>query len=79
MRLLGRQRGAYLGNTGKTLSKDLRGQVGQLEVNVVLLRADATPLANLNRGGARDDVTGGKILSRGSISGDEMEDTTKEG
>lgn len=57
-----------LRDTGETLGKNLGGEMAQLEVDVVLLRADTTTLANLHGHGSGDDVTGGQILGSRGIS-----------
>lgn len=51
-----------LGDTGKTLGENLSGEMAELEVDMVLLRADTTSLTDLHGHGSGDDVTGSKIL-----------------
>jgi hypothetical protein len=57
-----------LRDTGKTLVKDLGGQVRKLEVDVVLVRADTTALTDLHGHGTGDNVTRGKILGSRSVT-----------
>lgn len=57
-----------LRDTGQTLVQDLRRQVAELQVDVVLVRADTTALADLHGHGTRDDVAGGKILGGRSVT-----------
>ena len=57
----GEDRGV-LGDAGQALVQDLRVEVVEVEVDVVLLRAHAAPLADLDGHGARDDVARGQVL-----------------
>ena len=63
-----RENGGGLRDTGETLVEDRSGQVRELEVDVILLGTDTTTLANLHGHGARDDITGSKILGSGGIT-----------
>mmetsp|Transcript_5550 Transcript_5550/g.12773 ORF Transcript_5550/g.12773 Transcript_5550/m.12773 type:complete len:366 (+) Transcript_5550:154-1251(+) len=56
-----------LGDAGKTFGKQLRRQVVQVKVDVVLLRTHAAPLADLHRHRSRDDVARREILRRGRV------------
>ena len=53
---------------GKALGEELRGEVVEVEVDVVLLRADAAPLADLHRHRARDDVARREVLRGGRVA-----------
>jgi len=57
-----------LRDTRETLSKNVGGQMAQLEVDVVLLRANTTAVAYLHSHGPGDDITTGKILGGRGIS-----------
>lgn len=57
-----------LGDTGESLGENLSGEMAELEVDVVLLGADTTTLADLHGHGAGDDVTGSEILGGRSIT-----------
>jgi hypothetical protein len=52
----------------KTFSKEFRGEVVEVEVNVVLVLADTSTVADLHRHGAGHDITRCEILGSGSIS-----------
>ena len=56
------ENGGSLGDTGQTLVEDLRRQVAELKVDVVLVGANTTALADLKGHGAGHDVAGSKIL-----------------
>lgn len=56
------ENGGGLRDTGKTLVKNLSGQVRKLEVDVVLVGTNTTTLADLHGHGTRDNVTRSKIL-----------------
>ena len=60
--------GGRLDNAWQALLEDLLWQVGELQVHVVLVGAAATALADLDSGGAGDDVAGGKVLCGGGIA-----------
>lgn len=61
-----RENAGSLRDTGQTLGQDLGRQMAQLQVDVVLVGADTTALADLEGHGTGDDVTRGQILgSRG--------------
>lgn len=60
--------GGGLRDTWKTVVEDLRWQVRELQVNVVLVWANTTALADLHGHGTRDNVTGGKILGSWSVT-----------
>ena len=51
-----------LGDTGETFVQNLRRQVAELEVDVILLGTDTTTFTDLNCHRTGHDVTGGKIL-----------------
>ena len=55
-------------DTGETLVEDLGGEVGELEVEVVLVGADTAALADLDGHGAGDDVAGGEVLGGGRVA-----------
>jgi hypothetical protein len=57
-----------LRDTGQTLSKNLSGQMAELEVDVILLSTNTTALTDLHGHGSRNDITRGKILGGGGIS-----------
>lgn len=57
-----------LRDTGQTLSKNLGGQMAQLEEDVVLLSTDTTAVTDLHGHGSGDDVTRSKIAGSGGIS-----------
>jgi hypothetical protein len=57
-----------LRDTRQTLSKNLCGQMAQLQVDVVLLRADTTAVTDLHGHRPGDNVTGSQILSGRGIS-----------
>jgi hypothetical protein len=57
-----------LRDTGQTLSKNLSGQMAELEVDVILLSTNTTALTDLHGHGSRNDVTRSKILSGRGIS-----------
>ena len=63
-----REDGGSLGDTREALLEDLGGQMAELQVDMVLLGADTTTLADLNGHGSRDDVTRGKILGSGGVA-----------
>ena len=48
--------------------QDVGGEVGELEVDVVFVRADAAALADLHGHGARDDVAAGEVLGRRGVA-----------
>ena len=55
-----------LRDTRETLVQDFGGEMAELKVAVVLLRANTTTLTDLDRHATRHDITRGKILrSRG--------------
>src|SRR5258706_10410247 len=60
-----------LHDTRQTLSEDIRRQVLQMQVDVVLFLADPAPLADLDRLGAADHVARGEILLARRIFGHE--------
>mmetsp|Transcript_15598 Transcript_15598/g.21318 ORF Transcript_15598/g.21318 Transcript_15598/m.21318 type:complete len:375 (-) Transcript_15598:215-1339(-) len=70
-RLLGdvhaRKDGRGLRDAGQALRQQVRGEVVEVQVNVVLLGPDAAPLAYLHGHGARHDVPGGQVLGRGRV------------
>ena len=51
-----------LDDAGQPLVEHIRGQVLQMQVNVILLLADAAALANFDRLGAADHVARGQVL-----------------
>ena len=57
-----------LGNTGQALGKQLGGEVVQVKVDVVLLRANTATLADLHGHGAGHDVARGQILGRRRVA-----------
>lgn len=57
-----------LGDTGEALVEDIGGQVGQLEVDVVLVGADTAALTDLHGHGSGDDISGCQVLGGGGIS-----------
>jgi len=59
--------GRSLRDTGETLLEDLGGQMGEVEVDVVLQGSDTAALADLNGHGTGDDVARGKVLGRRRI------------
>ena len=56
------ENGGGLGDTRQTLVKDLRRQVAELEVDVVLLRSNTATLTDLKSHRTGDNVSGSKIL-----------------
>jgi hypothetical protein len=71
-RLLGdidtREDGSSLRDSGQPLGKDRGGEMGELEVDVVLLGSDSSTLADLERHRSGDDVSGGEVLGRRGVS-----------
>src|SRR3546814_9616436 len=57
-----------LGDAGQLLVDVLRIQVGQVQVDVVLVLADAAAFADLDGHRARDHVTRGKVLGVGRVA-----------
>mmetsp|Transcript_69425 Transcript_69425/g.145005 ORF Transcript_69425/g.145005 Transcript_69425/m.145005 type:complete len:556 (-) Transcript_69425:101-1768(-) len=60
-----------LGDAGQSLGQGLRGQVVQVQVDVVLVGADTTTLADLQGHGSAHDIARGQVLGSGGISGHE--------
>ncbi|RUS13983.1 hypothetical protein BC937DRAFT_94514 [Endogone sp. FLAS-F59071] len=60
--------GSSLGDAWQAFVQDGGRQVGELQIDVVALGADAAALADLNGHGAGDNVTGGKVLGCGSVA-----------
>mmetsp|Transcript_18006 Transcript_18006/g.26865 ORF Transcript_18006/g.26865 Transcript_18006/m.26865 type:complete len:362 (+) Transcript_18006:835-1920(+) len=63
-----RKDGSRLGNTRQTLREQVSWKMIQVQVDVILLGSHATSLANLHGHGATDNVSGRKILGRGSVA-----------
>ena len=59
--------GGRFRNAGEALVQDVGGQVGELEVDVVLVGTDAAALADFHGHGAGDDVAAGEVLGRGGV------------
>ncbi|KAI6755199.1 hypothetical protein HG531_004305 [Fusarium graminearum] len=57
-----------LRDTGQTLSKDLSGEMAELEVDVILLSTNTTALTDLHGHGSGNDITRSKILGGRGIS-----------
>lgn len=57
-----------LRDTRQTLSKDLSGQVAQLEEDVVLLSSNTATVTDLHGHGSRHNISRGEILGSGGIS-----------
>ncbi len=57
-----------LRDAGEALGKNLGGEMAELEVDVVLVRADTAAVADLHGHRTRDNVTAGKILGGRGIS-----------
>mmetsp|Transcript_21841 Transcript_21841/g.33823 ORF Transcript_21841/g.33823 Transcript_21841/m.33823 type:complete len:461 (+) Transcript_21841:361-1743(+) len=57
-----------LDDTRESLHKSLRRQVVQVEMDMISLSTDSSSLKNLNSHRPRDDISGSKILSGGSVS-----------
>ena len=51
-----------LRDAGQALVQDLRIEVVEMQVDVILVAADAAPGADLHRHGARDHVAGRQVL-----------------
>mmetsp|Transcript_36508 Transcript_36508/g.92269 ORF Transcript_36508/g.92269 Transcript_36508/m.92269 type:complete len:522 (-) Transcript_36508:522-2087(-) len=63
-----RKDGGRLTDAGQPLREQLRRQVVQVQVDVVLLGAHAAPLANLHRHGAGHHVARRQVLCRGRVA-----------
>ena len=59
---------AELGDVGKLLLDDLRGQVGEVQEHVVLLGAHPPALPHLQVHGPGDHVPGGQVLDGGGVA-----------
>lgn len=57
-----------LGDTGETLVEDVGRQVGELEVDVVLVGTDSSTFTDLDRHRTRNDITRGEILGGRSVT-----------
>ncbi len=57
-----------LGNARQALVQDFRVEMVEVQVDVVLVLADAAAFADLQRHRAADDVARGEILHRGRIA-----------
>ena len=57
-----REDGGGLRDTRETLVQDFGGEMAELKVAVILLRANTTTLTDLDRHATRHDITRGKIL-----------------
>ena len=57
-----------LGDAGQTLVQDLRIEMIEVEIDVILVLADAAAFQDLDGHGARDDVAGGEVLRGGRIA-----------
>lgn len=62
------ENGGGLRDTGETLVENGCGEMGELEVDVVILGADTTAVTDLHSHGSGNDISGGQILGGGSIS-----------
>ena len=61
------ENGGRLGDTRQALGEHLGRQVVEVQVHVVLVRADAAALADLHRHAARHDIARRQVLGRGRI------------
>ena len=62
------ENGGGFGNPWKTLRQELRRQVVQVQIDVILILTHASSLANLERHRSRDDVSTGEILGARRVS-----------
>lgn len=62
------ENGSSLGDTRQTLMEDLSGQMAELEVDMILVGANTTSLADFKGHGTGDNIAGGKILGSWRIT-----------
>ena len=53
---------ADFGNAGQTLVQNFRIEMIEMQIDVILVRADAAAFADFDGHGAGDDVARGKVL-----------------
>ena len=57
-----------LGNTRQHFMDHLRSQVFEVQMDVILLQADATPLQDLHRHGTAHHIAGSQVLGVGGVA-----------